>query len=204
MEINKKQQLKLMLTDLVGEGLLSLDEAAKLLKVSEAYLLDLIRRGKIKAFKVEEYWFVKFDWVEQFRQEIAQHLFSVIDQSDSLQNFRQKWIKIIKQKRKKLIFPPFFVISCRLITATFLLAMMTLSCALLIPFPEKVIIGKNYFLLKILSLTETSVKSIRYVSQLTTSSEKINDEKLTLWLRSFLNHHTQSGQVAGESEAVNE
>lgn len=204
MEINKKQQLKLMLADLVGEGLLSLDEAAKLLKVSEAYLLGLIRRGKIKAFKVEEYWFVRFDWVEQFRQEIAKHLFSVIDQSDNLQNFRQKWIKTIKKKRKKLIFLPLFIVSCRLVTVTFLLAMMTLSCALLMPFPEKVIIGKNYFLLKILSLTETPIKSIRYVSQLTTSSVKINDEKLTLWLRSFLNYDTQSGQVAGVNEVVDE
>ena len=204
MEIDKKQQLKLMLADLVGGGLLSLDEAAKLLKVSEAYLVRLIRRGKVKAFKVEEYWFVKFDWIEQFRQEVTQQLFSVIDQPNALQSFRQKWIKPIKQQRRKLIFSPLFIASCQLIATAFLLAMMTLSCALLMPFPEKVIIGKNYFLLKILSLAEAPVKSINYIIQLTTSPVKINDEKLTSWLRSFFNHPTQTGQVAGESEAANE
>lgn len=199
-KIDKKQRLRLMLSNLFGEELLSLDEVAKLLKVSEFYLLGLIRKGKIKAFKIEDYWFIKFDWVKQFRQEIYQHIFEEVSQLDNLN--KKKWIKPIKQK--KIILPPFFIFSCRLITTSFLLAMMTLAFALMVPFPEKIIIGKNYFLLKILSITETSTQPIKYFSQLTIPQSKINDEKLTQWLRSFFNNYNNRGQVAGESEIIDE
>jgi len=199
--LDKKERSKLILNDLVDDELLSLDEAAKLLKVSESYLLSLVRRGKIKAFKFDEYWFIKLDWIKQFRQQIQDHISEIITAENFDNNYR--WIKPIKKKEN--INNSFFIFSFRLLSFSFLFAIMVLASAWMMPFANNLAISDTYFLSAVLTVSNIYTKPVNSLSKLIITQSKINDEVLTLWVRSILiNNQDNIGQVAGTSEGFNE
>lgn len=62
--------MKVLLGKFAQSDLLLLSEAAAKLKVTEKYLEDLLKSGKIKGFKVGEHWFVEEAWLADFRIKI--------------------------------------------------------------------------------------------------------------------------------------
>lgn len=191
-----------MLKDFAGDGLLPLDEAARLLKVSEPYLLSLVRRGKLKAFKVDEHWFIKLDWLEQFRQQIREHISEVTSQSE-VPATASRWVKPVRSK--KVLVPDFFVFSLQLATASFTLAVMVLASAWMMPFPDKVAVGDDYLLSGVLAVSGIYAKPAKAFSEVIVSGSKIDDEELTRWSRGILgDSKNDGGQVAGASEGFEE
>lgn len=198
MEVDKKEQLRRMLAGFAGEGLLPLDEATKLLRVSESYLLSLVRRGKVKAFKVDEHWFIKLDWLEQFRQEVREHISEITAQDESSIPVG-RWVKPIK--KKKLLAQDFLIFSFRLTAASFTLAAMVLASAWMMPFSDKVATSDDYLLSGVFVVSGVYAKPARAFSEAVVSGSKINDEELTHWSRSVLGGgENDAGQVAGASE----
>lgn len=198
MEVDKKEQLRLMLADFAGDGLLPLDEAARLLKVSEPYLLSLVRRGKVKAFKVDEHWFIRLDWLEQFRQQIREHISEVAAQDGSSISVG-RWVKPVK--KKKLPAYDFVIFSFQLTGASFMLAIMVLASAWMMPFSNKVLVSDDYLLSGVLVVSGFYAKPAKAFSEVVVSGSKINDEELTRWSRGILGgNKNDAGQVAGASE----
>lgn len=201
-ETNKKEQLRLMLSDFVGDGLMSLDEVAKLLKVSDSYLFGLIRRGKIKAFKVDEYWFIKLDWLEQFRQQICEYISEAVNQSEIV-SIPNRWVRPVK--RKKNVASIFFIFSFKLMLASLLLTFMVLTSAWMMPFPNEIIRLNEYLLSGVLAVSNIYAKPVELFSEVIVFGSKINDEKLTGWSRNMLgNEKNIGGRVAGASEGFEE
>lgn len=92
------QQLKESLGALAKSRLLHISEAAEQLKVTEHYLTDLVKSGKLKAFKVGEHWFVESDWVEDFRRGMHGLIKSEIGELYHRPH-GQGWVKPIGKRR---------------------------------------------------------------------------------------------------------
>lgn len=68
------QAMKQLLKKFSSSELFVLSEAAAYLKVSEKYLTQLIREGKIKSFKVDDHWFIEEHWLLEYKKSLKQHL----------------------------------------------------------------------------------------------------------------------------------
>jgi AraC-like DNA-binding protein len=93
-------ELKDMLKKYARTELLSLGELAAHLKMSEDYLHDLIRQGKIKAFKVGEYWFMEEKWLNDFRLKLKQDLTLHADNHELIAERRVRWVKGLPARRR--------------------------------------------------------------------------------------------------------
>lgn len=103
-------QLKESLGKYAKSRMLHIGEVAEELKVTENYLIDLARRGKIKAFKVGEHWFMEEDWVSDYRRIMK----GLLHQADAIEREIQRtgWSRPIKASRvrklfKKITWPKF-------------------------------------------------------------------------------------------------
>ncbi len=194
MEVDKKEQLRQMLSGFAGDGLLPLDEAAKLLKVSEGYLLGLIRRGKLKAFKVDEHWFVQMKWLEQFREDVRKHISEALPASSA-----SKWVKPIK--RKKSGFMPFALASFEVAVVSLLLAVILPVFSVLASPARLAEKGLDMMAYGALSVSDFYRRPVSSVAAAISSKKKINDEQITRWSRQLLGAIVPvSGTVAGASE----
>lgn len=206
MPVQDQQTLKLLLKKFARSDLFLLSEAAQRLGVGEDYLRDLIKSGKVKAFKADQYWFIEEDWVEEFRNKLKSRLQEEIKQSTRpVKN--NIWTKPIAGKKLKLI-----KLSAtgwdRAVWATYGLAVMALAFAFLVaPIrvnPQKAAVGNGFLFLthQVYGYPSSKLASIdglpakRFVA-------KINDEDLTKFLKRLFRppQLNYPGQVAGESEA---
>jgi len=193
MEESRKRQFKEMLSALTGDGLLSLDEAAKLLRVSENYLMGLIRRGKVKAFKVDDQWLVHLHWIEDFKDEVRRH----IDEELAVRpTATSRWVKRVDSRRQPATVALIFSIQT-LAIASFVAIIMP---ALIFVFPQLGILktGGQELSQTVLKVSYVSRASIDVAKLAALSPQKINDEKLTQLIGSIFNK--PAGQVAGARE----
>ena len=193
MEEIRKRQFKEALSALTGDGLLSLDEAAKLLRVSEIYLMGLIRRGKVKAFKVDDQWLVHLHWVEDFKDEVRRH----IDEELAIRPATSsRWVKRVDSRRHPATVALVFSVQTFAIALFVAIIMPTL----IFVFPQLGILktGGETLGQTVLKVSYVSQVSIDIAKSAASSSQKINDERLTKFIGSILNK--SAGQVAGARE----
>jgi len=104
-------------------------------------------------------------------------------------------------EKKKLPVYDFFIFSFQLTGASFMLAVMVLASAWMMPFSRRVAAGDDYLLYGVLAVSGFYAKPAKAFSEVVVSGSKINDEELTRWSRSILGgNKNDAGQVAGASE----
>lgn len=62
---------------------LPLFEFAKQLKLKEEYLIGLAKSGRLKAFKLDDYWLSTSQWVNEWLEEVKSHLEREIGQEET-------------------------------------------------------------------------------------------------------------------------
>lgn len=62
---------------------LPLFEFAKQLKLKEEYLIGLAKSGRLKAFKLDDYWLSTSQWVNEWLEEVKSHLEQEISQEET-------------------------------------------------------------------------------------------------------------------------
>lgn len=114
-------ELKNSLGKYAKSRIFHLAEAAEELKVTEKYLIDLARNGKIKAFKVGEHWFIEEAWINDFRQVMKGLLHQVVEAENSLHLQRSGWSRTAK---KSFVPHPIFKLAFSTVTASVVLALL--------------------------------------------------------------------------------
>lgn len=212
MDKQSSQTIKNLLKKFTNSNLLLVDEASEKMKVSKDYLMDLIKVGKIKAFKVGQDWFIEEDWLDDFKKTIKRGLEKELVDS-GFEQTREKFFKQVSYRKiKKRVFNFFDLVNGFfefLLFSLNLSLVLTSFCVLFLSFiylgnnklviAEKFIkqVDKIYSLpLELVSMTDNLMLDDNLI--------KIDDENLTrnigLFFNKFKNNLDRTGQVAGESE----
>jgi len=123
-------QFKESLAKYSSSPLLHIAEAAEKLKVTEKYLTDLAVRGKIKAYKVGEHWFMEEKWLHDFRGALRQLLDA--ETGGGLQ--RPGWVRQLAPRKRIIplgVIKPVFSFAFQTVAAVFVLAFVSISFAFL-------------------------------------------------------------------------
>lgn len=117
-------QLKESLGKYAKSRVFHIGEAAEELKVTEKYLIDLARKGKIKAFKIGEHWFLEEDWVNDFRKIMKNLLHEAVAIENELHGQRAGWSRNAK---RSFNFRPVWRLSYSVAIASVVLAVIGVS-----------------------------------------------------------------------------
>jgi len=121
-------QLKESLGKYAKSRVFHIGEAAEELKVTEKYLIDLARQGKIKAFKIGEHWFLEEDWVNDFRKIMRNLLHEAVATENEFYGQRSGWSRNAK---RSFNFRPVWRLSYSVAAVSVILAFIGVSFSFL-------------------------------------------------------------------------
>jgi len=204
MELTEKiSELRDSLGKYSKSRLFHLAEAAKELKVTEKYLAELARCGKIKAFRVGEHWFLEEKWLNDFRGAIKGLLGEAVAGNNEAYRPSANWVRSLPLRKH---FGPAFnfrravILVSQTAVAAIVLSIVGLGFGLLcLPLAS---VGLNRDLIAVNFLTaiyKTYGAPVAIVNELARDLP-INDENLTISLYKLAGQSVP-GQVAGAYEA---
>ncbi len=212
MDQQSPQTIKNLLKKFTNSNLLLVDEASEKMKMSKDYLMDLIKIGKVKAFKVGQDWFIEEDWLDDFKKIIKKGIEKELTDSGFKQT-KQKFFKQVSYKKiKKKVFNFLDLINgffdFLLFSLNFSLVLVSFSVLLfsLIYFDSNKLIIADKFTNQVDKIYSMPLKLVIMTDDLMLNNNliKINDENLTENIsnlfKEFRNNLDRNGQVAGESE----
>lgn len=202
MSDQSQQILKSMLNKFVPDGLFSLSEASQKLRVKEDYLLKMIEAGKLKGFRIGEYWFLEEKWLESFKALIHSNLEAESLNHQSIAERHKKWSRPVAIKRhanKKIN-----VRSLSSATWSFSFYSLVLAFAVVgVSFTSTAFWGvyqqRQYLGVVLLTAVDNFYSAPMHIGK-ELVIDKIDDERLTGALASFL-HLPLEGRVAGVAES---
>jgi hypothetical protein len=187
-----------------------LAEAAGELKMSQDYLIKLIKVGKIKAFKVGQDWFIEENWLDDFKSNLRKDL-DFEAEKEKLIDYSSKFVRKIRksQRQKEFSLPVVFLVNEFFKVTVSSLALVLLSfvfCGVLfliiIVDNNKTVIASS-FISTTNEIYTSPLAGYNYL-QLVSKNSKINDEVLTEFAGVVFDKVQFSserlGQVAGEME----
>lgn len=210
MEISEQLlQFKQSMAKYTRSRLLHIAEAAEELKVTEKYLAELARSGKLQAFKIGDHWFLEEKWLQAYRGKLKGLLDAEIGNHRLTGNsLNRRWIRSLVPSEKIYgadLLSGFFRLSFRGAIATIVLAFVGLSFVLFCLPLAQVGLNRTALAQGFLKLTFAvyGAPTNHLSVALQDLPAKINDEKLTQALYRWTGQNPP-GQVAGEFETANE
>lgn len=210
MNTQSAQTTKNLLNKFVTGNLFLLAEAASELKMSEDYLIKLIKAGKIKAFKVGNDWFIGETWLADFKSSVRRGL-DFESEKEKLVDCSSKFVRKIRksQRPKEFSLPVIFLVNefFKVTVSSLVLALLSfVFCGVLFLI---VIVDSNKTAIAGSFISATNefytqpFKGVYYLQSISKKS-KVNDEVLTEFAGAVFNKIQFSsdrlGQVAGEME----
>jgi excisionase family DNA binding protein len=196
------QTLKHLLKSFSQSELFVIEEVAHYLKVSEKYVLNAIKTGELKAFKVDEHWFIEEKWLAEYKNQLKVQVVKESTDNQLLKHQSRNWIRKIEKPEKRENFfglKPWewFVYPLGLAFATFSLACFMIP--LLEVYGQKQEVAVIF--LKQVDLVYSVPADLLPAKNIIQSEIAfIDDEVLTRKLNIFIQRFWQSGQVAGAFE----
>ncbi|MFA5021413.1 MAG: hypothetical protein WC517_05170 [Patescibacteria group bacterium] len=199
MELAEKiSELKNSLGKYSKSRLLHLAEAAKELKVTEKYLAELARRGKVKAFRVGEHWFLEEKWLNDFRGVMKGLLGEEVAGADEVRQPSANWVRSLPLRKR--LWPAFnfrqaLVLVSQTAVAAVILSLVGLGFGLLCLPLASVGLNRDSIAVNFLAATYRAYGAPAAVAGRLAVDLPINDEDLTISL------YNLAGRVAGAYEA---
>lgn len=189
------QAMKQLLKKFSSSELFVLSEAAAYLKVSEKYLSQLIREGKIKSFKVDDHWFIEESWLQDHKKNIKQHLTRETVKHYETNSKQQRWTRSI-------IEPLRFKWSNLLVWLwqSVILAVAVICLAFLLLPLYQVNQQKQYVANLFLAGVDATYSWPLVALSTRPAQGAIDDELLTEKINDIISSYQRRGQVLGASE----
>jgi len=122
------RQLKDSLSKYSKSQLLHLSEAAEILHVTEGHLANLMKQGKVRGFRVGEYWFMEESWVDDFRSLVKKSLAREMESLKSSMPHGHGWSRPLNPRR----YPKLKLRASRILSPFLILARIAATPALIL------------------------------------------------------------------------
>ncbi|MFA6918928.1 MAG: hypothetical protein WC244_02320 [Patescibacteria group bacterium] len=77
----------------IGKDYFSLEEAAKKFSFTLKYLMNMVSKGKLKAFKIHDVWYTSEAWIHEHKREVVNLIDHEIEHSREYLKHLQKWVR---------------------------------------------------------------------------------------------------------------